>query len=530
MIEEDLLALEREAERRVREAGDNEIAKGGPGANRRASQAMDAPMLEVAAIRGYRRRFEDLRAEIDHLDGALRKVKQNPDLPSDVKRQRMRHAEERLARLAEAGQRLEAETTSRFPELRRRMADRTTGAPADLYLRLPDRGGHTSRRPRAFGDNNRPSATAALRQDLRQQSGGGELGPGRAADRGERSPSPSPDAPPILGGAVASSIALPGGATLRPEFLGQGTSTGWAGLGKSVVRGLPRASSAALAGLSVLLIPTNVQESHRYLGDDERIRFAPGEFYGAVQKRDPQTGEWRETGEIGALAGRGTDHGSWYLTGTREQVDRALVQLTTQPDDPFPRVPPLIPPEVPEMKEPEIFPAEERGPTIYVTPAELRGPDVKIFPIAEGAKPQILIFPDMSGELDSFLTEESRRGNDATRDHLDLVREWFLSQYPDWKHVGGGRDRKSAEQKSEQHVPGPGIAFKDEEGKHGDSRPGGKWADLTFESPKGMVIHIQTVDVDKNGKPTERELDNAEAIRRATRETVILIPKPTRKR
>jgi len=530
MIEEDLLALEREAERRVREAGDNEIAKGSPGAARRASRAMDAPMLEVAAIRRYRRRFEDLRAEMDHHDRVLRKVKQDPDLPSDVRRQRMRHAEVRLAGVAEARRRLVPETTARFPELRGRMAAGTTGASASARLPSPNRGERTPARPGTLGDNNRTSATAALHQDLRQQTGGGEPGPGRAADRGDRPPSPSHDAPPILGGAVANGITLPGGATLRPEFRGQATSTDWAGLGKSVVRGLPRASSAALAGLSVLLIPTNVQESHRFLGDDERIRFAPGDFYGAVQKRDPQTGEWGETGEIGALAGRGADHGSWYLTGTREQVDRALVQLMTQPDDPFPRIPPLIPPEVPEMKEPEIFPAEERGPTIYVTPAELRGPDVEIFAIAEGAKPQILIFPDMSGELDSFLTVESRRGNDATRDHLDQVREWFLTQYPDWKHVRGGRDRESAEQKSEQHVPGPGIAFKDDEGKHGDSRPGGKWADLTFESPNGKKVHIQTVDVDKNGKPTERELDNAEAIRRATRETVILIPKPTRKR
>ena len=34
-------------------------------------------------------------------------------------------------------------------------------------------------------------------------------------------------------------------------------------------------------------------------------------------------------------------------------------------------------------------------------------------------------------------------------------------------------------------------------------------------SPDGKTfVHIQTVDVDRNGKPTDRELDNAEKARR----------------
>jgi len=38
-------------------------------------------------------------------------------------------------------------------------------------------------------------------------------------------------------------------------------------------------------------------------------------------------------------------------------------------------------------------------------------------------------------------------------------------------------------------------------------------------------VHVQTIDLDNNGKPTERELEATEAIRRATEATVILIGK-----
>jgi hypothetical protein len=39
------------------------------------------------------------------------------------------------------------------------------------------------------------------------------------------------------------------------------------------------------------------------------------------------------------------------------------------------------------------------------------------------------------------------------------------------------------------------------------------------------MAHIQTVDVDRNGKPSQRELDAAERIRRATGHSIFLIPK-----
>ena len=46
----------------------------------------------------------------------------------------------------------------------------------------------------------------------------------------------------------------------------------------------------------------------------------------------------------------------------------------------------------------------------------------------------------------------------------------------------------------------------------------------------GKLIHVQTADVDKNGKPTGRELENAEIIRKHTGDTVLLIAKPAQLR
>lgn len=126
MIEEELFALEREAERRVREVGDREIEKGGPGSGRRASEAMDAPMLEAAAIRTMRQRFGDLRVEIDHHRGVLRRVKRNPDLPLDVRRFRTRQVETKLGELAADYKALEAEAESMIPTIRQQPMEPTS--------------------------------------------------------------------------------------------------------------------------------------------------------------------------------------------------------------------------------------------------------------------------------------------------------------------------------------------------------------------------------------------------------------------
>ncbi len=127
-----LFKLEREAERRVHEARDRETDRGGSGSGRRASEAMDAPMLEVAAIRKMRQRFGDLQMAIDHHSNLLRKTKRNPDLPPDVTRHRIVEAETRLAGLAADYKDLEAEAAQKFlPAPARVDADGPTRAVGD---------------------------------------------------------------------------------------------------------------------------------------------------------------------------------------------------------------------------------------------------------------------------------------------------------------------------------------------------------------------------------------------------------------
>ena len=75
-------------------------------------------------------------------------------------------------------------------------------------------------------------------------------------------------------------------------------------------------------------------------------------------------------------------------------------------------------------------------------------------------------------------------------------------------------EKKKGDELEEYRVPG-----------HFGSLKGGRCSDLTFEDRNGRIVHVQTVDVDKNGKPTQKELDAAEAIRRATKHSVLLIPK-----
>ena len=120
-----------------------------------------------------------------------------------------------------------------------------------------------------------------------------------------------------------------------------------------------------------------------------------------------------------------------------------------------------------------------------------------------------------------------RRENDDTKAEIDVVRDTYLDNNSDLRHIGGGRDRKTGMDKEEYRIPGPGKAFPHPDtGKPGDSRPGSRFADLTFENVKtGKIFHVQTVDIDKNGQTTARELEAAESIRRATGQDVLLIQK-----
>jgi len=123
--------------------------------------------------------------------------------------------------------------------------------------------------------------------------------------------------------------------------------------------------------------------------------------------------------------------------------------------------------------------------------------------------------------LKAGLIMEDRRGNFATKAEIERIQAWIEKNHPDWEHKGGGVDRKKGGLRSEFWIPSVAKLF------GGDGRKGGTFVDLSFKTPSGKWIHIQTVDVDpKTGKVTQDELDAADRIRRSGKNIdVILIPK-----
>ena len=80
----------------------------------------------------------------------------------------------------------------------------------------------------------------------------------------------------------------------------------------------------------------------------------------------------------------------------------------------------------------------------------------------------------------NIIKKGGRRGSQKTCDHIDQVRDEFLDANPDYKHVGGGRDRLTGAEIPEEYLPGPSG------GKKGSS-----YSDLTFEGPDGSRNKIQ---------------------------------------
>ena len=173
--------------------------------------------------------------------------------------------------------------------------------------------------------------------------------------------------------------------------------------------------------------------------------------------------------------------------------------------------PPPVPPREPDKRRPsnkEEFPAKPPIKEIDLSR-----------PIPENQEPGIYIHnmpPDILSKIGKILES---KGNPLTKAELDVIRDLYLDEIPGAKHIGGGRERYSGIEKTELHIPGPGKDL-------GDGRPGGRFADLTFKLPNGKIIHIQTVDVDKNGKIADHEQKAGLDIFRYTKNTdVIMIPK-----
>lgn len=161
-----------------------------------------------------------------------------------------------------------------------------------------------------------------------------------------------------------------------------------------------------------------------------------------------------------------------------------------QPND-LPNIPPAQPSDLEELI-PETIESQT-----------LPGPPIR------PADPEIYIFDPPPAPISDVL--EDRKGNQLTKAELDYLRDRILAENPGWTHVHGGRRQKSGEELSEYRHPGSGYAFGTGD-KPGDGRKGSHYADLTFRNEKGELIHYQHASVDKNGKPTAKELENAMAL------------------
>jgi hypothetical protein len=176
--------------------------------------------------------------------------------------------------------------------------------------------------------------------------------------------------------------------------------------------------------------------------------------------------------------------------------------------------------------EPPIDPDDWNKETLPAEPIIIEG---EMFPADDPIGGTTMVFPNQSDEFPQITIVE-RNESERTKAHIDRLRDIILAEHPDWEHIAGGRRKGTDIDLPEYWIPGPGRAFKDADGNPGDGRPGGRFVDLTFKTPSGQLVHYQTVDVDRHDKPTQREIDAGEAIRRARydRDRVDAIPKSER--
>ncbi|MEX2616892.1 MAG: hypothetical protein WD767_12425 [Alphaproteobacteria bacterium] len=257
------------------------------------------------------------------------------------------------------------------------------------------------------------------------------------------------------------------------------------------------------------------------LGDGLASQLGSIEGNDGGKSKNPQVAFAPAVPLLGLLIGGGAAIGTGEIL-RRQYERRRRENFHNRPPALVPP-PPLTPNRTPENQRPKDLETATRTPPQTQPPRGFTGTKG---PIPEIKTPQVILGPSLD-EITKEIPFYENRGNDLTKDEIDIVRDWFLGNNPLYEHKDGGREQGSGEDKKERQIPGPGIAFKHPiTGKPGDSRPGSRFADLTFRHKKtGKIVHIQTVDIDKNGKVTADELEAAEAIRRASGATVLLIRK-----
>lgn len=282
----------------------------------------------------------------------------------------------------------------------------------------------------------------------------------------------------------------------------------------------------------------------------------PGTHLAMYPDRDPITGQRRFPGQRGGIleggGGAGGGRGNLpagklfnvlfrYLFGEIAKksgdTDKSSGKPTPSgrtlpPENPPRQIPPSPAEPPPEPRKEKEQPGSEKSPPFILpgaTPVE--------------GRPGVLIFPNHSDVFNNPHIVENRKGDDRTRDYNEEARDWFLTperKEEGWKHVGGGRVRTPGighnsgddpedivEEKEEEYISNQAKDFEELLGEKIDGRKGSNYVDLTFYNENTEEwVRIQTVDVDENGKPTQRELDNAWSIWKRTGATVILIKKP----
>ena len=107
----------------------------------------------------------------------------------------------------------------------------------------------------------------------------------------------------------------------------------------------------------------------------------------------------------------------------------------------------------------------------------------------------------------------SRRGNQATRDHIEVLKDKFMSDNPGATHIGGGLDDAGNQMKEVYIRPSKPIP---------GSTKGGSYTDLTFKTADGKIVHINTVDKGNFNGMSKREFTNLNRIKADAPDTVVI--------